>query len=224
MSVAPGDPTDGQPPELAQQLFLDSRPLLGRDIWAENFALLRLLPASTETKSASVRDLQFVFDLEIDRFLLRTLTEELSALATWRSSRPEHGLGTQVDDLVSRRSAIGHLDQVEAQISLSDWAAERPSDPAALAVAGWRRSSVSLATDLLHWATQSNPDDLRVRHLSYWLDSPGYFPQTRLKVWAHRFPADQRSISILNAERRIRGELARVNHPLILVLFPGEPR
>src|SRR5262249_51489084 len=137
---------------------------------------------------------------------------------------PGHGLGKQVDDLVSRLSAIGSLDQVQAQISLYDWATERPSNPAALAVAGWRRISANLATDLLHWARQSIPDDLRVRHLSYWLDSPGYFPQTRLKVWAYRFPADQRSIRILAAEQRIRGELARVNHPLVEVLFPGEPR
>ncbi|MBV8585186.1 MAG: hypothetical protein JO308_02780 [Verrucomicrobia bacterium] len=221
MSVSPGDPNDVQPPELAPQLFLDSRPLLGRDIWAENFGLWKLVPTSTD--AVSVRDLQFVFDLEIDRFLLSTLTEELAALATWRSSQPEHGSGKQVDDLVNRRAAVGHLGQVEAQISLSDWAAERPSDSAALAVAGWRRSSVTLATDLLHWARQSNPEDLRARHLSYWLGSPGYFPQTRLKVWANRFPADQRSMRILAAEQRIRGELARASHPLVEVLFPGEP-
>ena len=119
-----------------KQLFLDSRPLLGRDIWAENFALSKLLPTSGETESASVRDLQFVFDLEVDRFLLSSLTEELAALATWRSSHPDHGLGKQIDDLLNHRSAIGHLDQVEAQISLYDWVMERSSDSAALAVKG----------------------------------------------------------------------------------------
>ena len=83
-----------------------------------------------------MRDLQFVFDQEVDRFLLSSLTEELAALATWRSTHPDHGLGKQIDDLLNHRSAIGHLDQVEAQISLYDWVMERSSDSAALAVKG----------------------------------------------------------------------------------------
>jgi hypothetical protein len=163
-------------------------------------------------------------DLNVDRFLLGTLAEEVAALAAWRSSHPEHELGNQIDGLLSRRSAIGYQDQVEAQISLDDWAAERPSDSVALAVAGWRRSSVALATDLLRWAQQSNPGDIRVRHLTYWLDSLVYFPHTRLKVWAYRFPADERSVRVLAAEQRVRAELVRVHHPLVEVLFPGETR
>jgi hypothetical protein len=81
---------------------------------------------------------------------------------------------------------------------------------------------VTLATDLLRWAKQSNPDGIRVRHLSYWPDSPGYFPQTRLKVWAYRFPADQRSVHVLDAEQPVRAELVRMGNPLVEVLFPGE--
>jgi hypothetical protein len=191
-----------------------SAPLLGTDIWQE--ALDHYDPfADAEVRSAlPLEQQQYLSDLRIDLYLHDTLAREFELLAVWLRENPKHSAIAQVESFLKRRKQFGERSRVEQQERLFLWAQKSEPDEISASILGWRLLCQDVAEWLLDWASRQ-PDDLRGQHLRLWQDSPGFYPQNRLRIWAIRFLEDARAPQILAWETAMYREILET-HPELL--------
>jgi hypothetical protein len=108
-------------------------------------------------------------------------------------------------------SARSWIDQQE---KLYLWATKNEQTDLAVSILGWRLLCQELAESLLDWSAQKHHDP-RGRQIRLWRNSPGFYPQNRLRIWALRFVEDPRAPQILAWETAVRGEIAETRPELL---------
>lgn len=146
----------------------------------------------------------------MDHHLYDTLEDELVLLDSWLKNHIEDPEAIQVASLVKRRVELGTRSWIDQQEDLYLWANRNEQADLAASILGWRLLCQELAESLLGWSLQRD-DDPRAGQIRLWQDSPGFYSQNRLRIWALRFPEDARAPQVLAWERAIRREIAKAD-------------
>ena len=194
--------------------LLDSTPLLGTDIWREAADHFDVYAEAEANAGLSLEQQQYLSDLRVDRHLYDTLEDEFDLLGSWLRTHAGNPEATPVAAFVERRAQLGVRSWIDQQEELYLWANEHEQTDLAGSILGWRLLCQELAGSLLGWSGQRH-DDPRARQIRLWQESPGFYPQNRLRIWALRFFEDARAPQVLAWERAIRNEIAEA-HPALL--------
>ena len=164
---------------------------------------------------------QYLTDLRVDRYLYDTLAEEFELLEDWLGKNPGHPEAGPVASFMRRRNPTRCSDpgSISRKNSISGRRKTNEEDLAA-SILGWRLLCRELAESLLAWSVQK-PHDPRGRQIRLWQDSPGFYPQNRLRIWAVRFLEDARAPQILAWETAVNREIDQT-HPELLNRSPIE--
>jgi hypothetical protein len=196
--------------------ILCSAPLLGTDIWQEALDCYDPLAEAELQSSLSLEQQQYRSDLRVDLYLHDTLAREFELLAVWIRENPNHPATAQVESFLKRREQFGERFQIEQQERLFLWAQKNEPDEIAASILGWRLLCQDMAEWLLDWALQ-RPQDPRGQHIRLWQESPGFYPQNRLRIWATRFLEDARAPQILAWEKAMYREIFEIHPELVTV-------
>jgi hypothetical protein len=194
--------------------ILDSTALLERDVWQIACDRFDLFAGADANAGLPVEQQQYLTDLRVDRFLYDTLADEFDLLQDWLKKNPERPEAALVEPFMRRRTQLGERGGIDQQEKLYLWATKNKQEDVAVSILGWRLLCRELAESLLSWSGQ-NPHDLRGRQIRLWQDSPGFYPQNRLKIWAVRFLEDARAPQILAWETTVKREIEQ-SHPELL--------
>jgi hypothetical protein len=194
--------------------ILPSAPLLGIDVWQEAIDSFDDLADAATNAGLSLEQQQYLIDLRVDRYLYDTLAREFDLLDIWLRKSPEHPQAARVGALLPRRRQFGARSWIDQQENLYLWAQKNERDDFASSILGWRLLCQELAESLLAWSSPK-PHDPRGQQIRLWQDSPGFYPQNRLRIWALRFAEDARAPQILEWEAAIKGEMFET-HPELL--------
>jgi hypothetical protein len=200
--------------QVTGQIF-DSTALLKKDVWqiaVDRFDVFAELDANP---GLPVEQQQYLTDLRVDRFLYDRLADEFELLQDWLKKTPERPEAALVASFARRRTQIGNRARIDQQEKLYLWAIKNQREDLAASILGWRLLCRELADSLLAWSVQK-PHDPRGRQIRLWQDSPGFYPQNRLRIWAVRFLEDARAPQILAWEAAVNGEMEQ-SHPELLV-------
>lgn len=215
------DPLDELPNVLApvksEQLtgpILHAAPLLGIDVWQEALDSFDVLADAKTNAGLPVEQQQYLRDLRVDRSLYDTLTRECNLLDVWLRKSSAHSEAARVAAFLRRRQQFGGRYWIDQQEKLYLWAQKNERDDFASSILGWRLLCQELAESLLAWSSLK-PDDPRGQQIRLWQDSPGFYPQNRLRIWALRFPEDARAPQILEWESAMKREVFET-HPELL--------
>jgi hypothetical protein len=194
--------------------ILDSTTLLEKDVWQIAVNRLDAFAEVDANAGLPVEQQQYLTDRRVDRSLYDTLAEEFALLQDWLEKnleRPEIG---PVASFMRRRTQLGKRARIDQQEKLYLWATKNKREDLAGSILGWRLLCLELADSLLAWSVQ-NLGDPRGRQIRLWQDSPGFYPQNRLRIWAVRFLEDARAAQILAWETAVNDEIDR-SHPELL--------
>jgi len=192
-------------------LILDSTPLLETDLWQEAIDHYDVFAEAEANAGLPMEHQQYLSDLRVDRYLYDTLAREFELLDVWlrnNSGRPE---AIQVASFAQRLDRFGPRSWIDQQEKLYLWAIKNEQDDTAGSILGWRLLCQELAGSLVEWSLQKDHDP-RGQQIRLWQDSPGFYPQNRLRIWALRFLEDARAPQILAWEAAIKSEIVE-NHP-----------
>jgi hypothetical protein len=195
-------------------LILDSIPLLQTDVWQEAIDHFDVFAEVETDAGLPVEQQQYLTDLRVDRLLYDTLAHEFGLLGAWLQNNRGHPESVQVGSFVRRRDQFGSRSRIDQEEKLYLWATRNKQDDLAVSILGWRLLCQELADSLLAWAREK-ADDPRARQIRLWQDSPGFYPQNRLRIWALRFLEDARAPQILAWETVLTGEMEET-HPELL--------
>jgi hypothetical protein len=199
--------------QVTGQIF-DSTALLKKDVWqiaVDHFDVFAELNAKA---GLSVEQQQYLTDQRVDRSLYDILADEFGLLQDWLKKNPERPEAALVASFARRRTQLGERTRIDQQEKLYLWATKNKQEDLAASILGWRLLCRELADSLLAWSGQK-PHDPRGRQIRLWQDSPGFYPQNRLRMWAVRFLEDARAPQILAWEAAVNGEIEQ-NHPELL--------
>jgi hypothetical protein len=182
--------------------FLDSTALLKKDVWQIAIDHFDVFAEVDANAGLSLEQQQYLTDLRVDRSLYDTLADEFELLQEWLTKNPGRQEAALVASFMRRRAQLGERSRIDRQEDLAD------------SILGWRLLCRELADSLLAWSGH-RPDDPRGRQIRLWQDSPGFYPQNRLRIWAVRFVEDARAAQILAWETAVNGEIDR-SHPELL--------
>jgi hypothetical protein len=196
--------------------ILCSAPLLGIDIWQEALDRYDPLAEAEGQSSLPLEQQQYLSDLRVDLYLNDTLAREFELLAVWIRENPKHPATAQVESFLKRREQFGERSLIEQQERLFLWAQENEPDEIAASILGWRLLCQDTAELLLDWALRQ-PQDPRGQHIRLWQESPGFYPQNRLRIWAIRFLEDARAPQILVWEAAMYHEIFETHPELVIV-------
>jgi hypothetical protein len=194
--------------------FLDSTALLKKDVWQIAIDHFDVFAEVDANAGLSLEQQQYLTDLRVDRSLYDTLADEFELLRDWLKKNPGHREAPQVTSFMRRRAQLGERTGIDRQEKLYLWATKNKQEDLATSILGWCLLCRELADSLLAWSVQ-RPDDPRGRQIRLWQDSPGFYPQNRLKIWAVRFLEDARAPQILAWETALSGEIDQ-SHPELL--------
>ena len=194
--------------------ILDSIPLLEKDVWQEAFDQFDIFAEAEIDAGLPVAQQQYLSDLRVDRFLYDTLALEFGLLDVWLRNNRRRPETIQVESFLRRREQFGARSWIEQQEKLYLWATKNEQADLGASILGWRLLCQELAESLLQWSMQ-NHHDARGRQIRLWRDSPGFYPQTRLRIWALRFLEDARAPQILAWETAVNREIVET-HPELL--------
>jgi hypothetical protein len=194
--------------------ILDSIPLLEKDVWQEAFDQFDIFAEAEIDAGLPVAQQQYLSDLRVDRFLYDTLALEFGLLDVWLRNNRRRPETIQVESFLRRREQFGARSWIEQQEKLYLWATKNEQAELAASILGWRLLCQELAESLLQWSMQ-NHHDARGRQIRLWRDSPGFYPQIRLRIWALRFLEDARAPQILAWETAVNREIVET-HPELL--------
>jgi hypothetical protein len=198
--------------------ILDSSLLLGTDVWQEAIDQFDVFVSADAGASLPLEQQQYLSDLRVDRYLYDTLLREFGLLEAWIRDNPRHVAASQVASLLRRREIIGAASRIGRQENLYLWAQQNDRTNLALSILGWRLICQDLAASLLEWCPQKQHDP-RGLQILLWQDSPGFYPQNRLRIWAARFLEDCRAPQILAWEAVVDQEIEKT-HPELLMEAP----
>jgi hypothetical protein len=194
--------------------IVDSTALLQKDVWQMAIDRFDVFAEANAQAGLSIEQQQYLTDLSVDRSLYDTLADEFELLQDWLKKNPERPEAALVASFARRRTQIGKRIRIDQQEKLYLWATKNKQEDLATSILGWRLLCRDLADLLLAWAVQ-NPDDVRGRQIRLWQNSPGFYPQNRLRIWAVRFLEDARAPQILAWETALNGEIEQ-SHPELL--------
>lgn len=194
--------------------ILHSTPLLGTDVWQEAIDHFDVYAEVEANADLPMEQQQYLSDLRVDRYLYDTLAGEFELLDAWLRKNSGHPEAARVGTLLQRRSQFGGRFWMDQQERLFLWAQKNDRDSTAASILGWRLLCQELAESLLAWSSQKQ-DDLRGRQIRLWQESPGFYPQNRLRIWALRFFEDVRAPQILVWEAAIKREIFETHSELL---------
>jgi hypothetical protein len=193
-----------------------SAPLLGIDIWQEALDHYDPLAEAEVRADLPLEQQQYLSDLRVDRYLYETLAREFEVLAVWERENPNHRAKAEVESFLKRRQRFSERSRIEQQERIFLWAQKNEPDETAVSILGWRLLCRDIAEWLLDWASRQ-PQDLRGQHIRLWRESPGFYPQNRLRIWALRFLEDARAPQILAWEAATYHEILESHPELVAV-------
>jgi hypothetical protein len=199
--------------QVTGQIF-DSTALLKKDVWEIAIDHIDIFDEVNANAGLPVEQQQYLTDLRVDRSLYDRLADEFELLQDWLQKNPERPEAALVASFARRRTQIGKQAWIDQQEKLYLWATENPKEDLAASILGWRLLCRELADSLLAWSVEK-PHDPRGRQIRLWQDSPGFYPQNRLRIWAIRFLEDARAPQILAWEATVNGEMEQ-SHPELL--------
>jgi hypothetical protein len=194
--------------------LLDSTALLEKDVWQIAIDHFDVFAEVDAHAGLSLEQQQYLTDLRVDRSLYDTLADEFELLRNWLGKNPGRREASLVASFMRRRAQLGGRTGIDRQEKLYLWATKNKQEDLAASILGWRLLCRELADSLLAWSVQ-RPDDPRGRQIRLWQDSPGFYPQNRLRIWAVRFLEDARAPQILAWETALNGEIDQ-SHPELL--------
>jgi hypothetical protein len=195
--------------------ILHSAPLLGTDVWQDAIDSFDVLTDTEANAGLPMTQQQYLSDLIVDRYLYDTLAREFDLLEVWLRKSPAHPPETaRVAAFLQRRHSFGARSWIDQQEKLYLWAQKNERDDFGSSILGWRLLCQGLAESLLAWSSPK-PDDPRGQQIRLWQDSPGFYPQNRLRIWALRFLEDPRAPQILAWEAAMKRQLFET-HPELL--------
>ncbi|MBV8142505.1 MAG: hypothetical protein JO279_00745 [Verrucomicrobia bacterium] len=194
--------------------ILDSTTLLGTNLWRQASNDFDLFAEPEAVAGLSLEQQQYLSDLRVDRFLHQTLAHEFELLDLWLERNQDHPEAARVALFLRHRQRLGQKSWIDDQEKLYLWAQKHEREDLAVSILGWRLLCQDLAESLLAWSSR-NPDDPRVQQIRLWQESPGFYPQNRLRTWAIRFPEDARAPQILAWEELTTREIM-ASHPELL--------
>jgi hypothetical protein len=194
--------------------LLDSTALLEKDVWQIAIDHFDVFAEVDANAGLSLEQQQYLTDLRVDRSLYDTLADEFELLRNWLGKNPGRREASLVASFMRRRAQLGERTGIDRQEKLYLWATKNKQEDLAASILGWRLLCRELADSLLAWSGH-RPDDPRGRQIRLWQDSPGFYPQNRLKIWAVRFLEDARAPQILAWETALSGEIDQ-SHPELL--------
>lgn len=193
---------------------LDSTAFLEKDVWQIAIDRFDVFAQVDATAGLPVEQQQYLTDLRVDHFLYDTLADEFELLQAWLKKNSERTEAALVASFMRRRSQLGERARIDQQEKLYLWATKNKREDLTASILGWRLLCRELADSLLAWSAQK-PDDPRCQQIRLWQDSPGFYPQNRLRMWAVRFFEDVRAPQILAWERAVNDEIEQ-SHPELL--------
>jgi hypothetical protein len=194
--------------------ILRSTPLLGTDIWQEAIDRFDVFGDADSPTGLPMEQQQYLADLRVDRYLHDTLASEFELLDAWLQKNSGHPGTIQVVSFLQRREQFGARFWIDRQEKVFLWAQKSEKSHIGASILGWRLLCQELAESLLAWSSQW-PEDPRGQQIQLWQDSPGFYPQNRLRIWALRFLEDARAPQILAWETAIKNEILQT-HPELL--------
>jgi hypothetical protein len=194
--------------------LLDSTALLQKDVWQTAIDHFDVFAEVDANAGLSLEQQQYLTDLRVDRSLYDTLGDEFELLQDWLKKNPGRREAALVASFMQRRAQLGQRSWIDRQEKLYLWATKNKQEDLAASILGWRLLCRELADSLLAWS-EHRPDDPRGRQIRLWQDSPGFYPQNRLRIWAVRFLEDARAPQILAWETALNGEIDQ-SHPELL--------
>jgi hypothetical protein len=197
--------------------ILSSAPLLGIDIWQQALDRYDALAEAEVQSILPLEQQQYLSDLRVDFYLYDTLAREFELLDFWIRENPKHPAAAQVESFLKRREKFGDRSQIDQQERLFLWAQKNEPDEIATSILGWRLLCQDMAGWLLDWALRQ-PEDLRGQHIRLWQESPGFYPQNRLRIWAIRFLEDARAPQILAWDTAMYREIFETRPELVTVI------
>jgi hypothetical protein len=195
--------------------ILDSTTFLEKDVWQIAVNRFDVFAEVDANAGLPVKQQQYLTDLRVDRSLYDTVAEEFALLQDWLEKNPERPEIGPVASFMRRRTQLGERARIDQQEKLYLWATKNKREDLAGSILGWRLLCLELADSLLAWSVQ-NLGDPRGRQIRLWQDSPGFYPQNRLRIWAVRFLEDARAPQILAWETAVNDEIDR-SHPELLI-------
>jgi hypothetical protein len=194
--------------------ILDSIPLLEIDVCQEASDRFDLFVEPEINAGLPIEQQQYLSDLRIDHSLYDTLEHEFGLLDVWLSNHRGRPESIPVESLVRRRAQLSARSWIDQQENLYLWATKNEQTEPAASILGWRLLCQELAESLLDWSAQKYHDP-RGRQIRLWRNSPGFYPQNRLRIWALRFLEDARAPQILAWETAVRGEIVETRPELL---------
>jgi hypothetical protein len=194
--------------------LLDSTALLEKDVWQIAIDHFDVFAEVDAKAGLLLEQQQYLTDLRVDHSLYDTLADEFELLQDWLKKNPGRPEAALVASFMRRRAQLGERSRIDRQEKLYLWATNNKQEDLAASILGWRLLCRELAESLLAWSEQ-RPHDPRGRLIRLWQDSPGFYPQNRLRVWAVRFLEDARAPQILAWETALNGEIDQ-SHPELL--------
>jgi hypothetical protein len=194
--------------------LLDSTALLEKDVWQIAIDHFDVFAEVDANAGLSLEQQQYLTDLRVDRSLYDTLADEFELLHDWLRKNPGGREAALVASFMQRRAQLGERSRIDRQEKLYLWATKNKQEDLAASILGWRLLCRELADSLLAWS-EHRPDDPRGRQIRLWQDSPGFYSQNRLRIWAVRFIEDARAPQILAWETALNGEIDQ-SHPELL--------
>jgi hypothetical protein len=186
--------------------LLDSAPLLEKDVWQIAIDHFDVFAEVDANAGRPIEQQQYLADLRVDHSLYDTLANEFELLQGWLDNNPERPEAARIASFMRRRDELGPRSRIDRQENLYLWATENKQEDLAASIFGWRLLCRELADSLLAWSAQK-PHDPRGRQIRLWQDSPGFYPQNRLRTWAVRFLEDARAPQILAWETAVNREI-----------------
>jgi hypothetical protein len=194
--------------------ILDSIPLLETDVWREASDRYDLFVEPQINAGLPIEQQQYLSDLRVDHSLYDTLAHEFGLLDVWLRNHPGRPESIPVGSFLQRREQLSARSWIEQQEKLYLWATKNERTELAASILGWRLLCQELAESLLDWSAQKHHDP-RGRQIRLWRNSPGFYPQNRLRIWALRFLEDARAPQILAWETAVRGEIVETRPELL---------
>jgi hypothetical protein len=195
--------------------ILDSTALLEKDVWQIAIDHFDVFAEVDANAGLPVEQQQYLMDLRVDRSLYDTLTDEFELLQDWLKTNSESPEAPLVASFMRRRTQLGERTRIDDQEKLYLWATENKQEDLATSILGWRLLCRELADSLLAWSVQKHHDP-RGQQIQLWQDSPGFYPQNRLRIWALRFLEDARAPQILAWETAVNVQIDQ-SHPELLI-------
>lgn len=191
--------------------ILQSTPLLGRDIWQQAIDDFDVFADCEANANLSLEQQQYTTDLRVDHYLYLTLKNEFELLDLWLRNNHGHPEAAPIALFLQRQNQSGSPSWIDRQEKLYLWAQRNGGHEIAASILGWRLLCQELAESLLTWSSH-HQHDARGRQIMLWQDSPGFYPQNRLRIFALRFLEDARAPQILSWEAAVNREILKI-HP-----------